>query len=404
MTMADKSERTGAQPAGADQPAITPDSVRDALAERLAIQVDRVRASDILGRSDPLHRLFDYLAGRAHSGETPKEFEIAQEALGKGGSFDVAQDASIRVYIHRLRKKLDEFYAATPEGEDRLSVPRGTYRLVLHRVDTAPPAEPAPPLPATAPPPPAPPPPRGGWTRRIGLGVVAMVALGLATGAGYVWSSMAVYPSALARTAVWAPIAGAGAETSIAVGNQPLPGGHPHVASMGSVLALTRVLPVFNALTAHPSAVPAIANVSFLSPTLLKERNLVFIGTLDQLGLLSDPVFGRSGFTAEPGNVLVDRASGRRFVSSPPPFIEHRQLVSYGYLASFTGPAGRHMVVISGATDGALLQMAEIVSDPAQVDALAARAGPQFEALFAVSTFDSVNVSSRLELVRPMRR
>jgi hypothetical protein len=48
------------------------------------------------------------------------------------------------------------------------------------------------------------------------------------------------------------------------------------------------------------------------------------------------------------------------------------------------------------------VQMSELACDPRQIAALAARAGPQFEALFAVSTLDSINVAYRLELVRPV--
>jgi hypothetical protein len=371
------------------------DHVPDAAA-RFAAQVESLRASDILGRSEPLHRLFDYLAARAHCTDSPKEFEIAQEALGKTGSFDVGQDASIRVYIHRLRKKLEEFYANAPEGADRLSIPRGSYRLVLHMVGPSePPAESLIPMAIARHAP--------RWTRGLGAGVIGLVMLCLATGAGYLWANMATYPTALAKSAIWEPIVHSEFHTAFAIGNQPLPGGHPHVAAMGSVTALGRILPVFNALTAHPSNVPPIANVTFMAPELLRDSNIIFIGTLNQLGILNDPVFNRSGFLPPDANsVLVDRASGRRFVSLPPPFVEHRQLVSYGYLASFATANGNRILVISGASDGALVQMSELACDPRQIAALAARAGPQFEALFAVSTLDSINVAYRLELVRPV--
>jgi hypothetical protein len=368
------------------------------MAARVIVQVERVRASEILGRSEPLHRLFDYLAARSGSEDSPKEFEIAQEALGKSGSFDVAQDASIRVYIHRLRKKLDEFYAAAPEGGDRLSIPRGSYRLILSAVEPGVDGgDVLPPL--------SPPFRTARWTRRIGTMIVATVALALATGAGYTWANLATYPTALANSAIWGPIAKSPLRTTVAIGNQPLPGGHPHVTSMGSVVALARVGPALTSLTAHPSNVPPIANVTWMSPSLLRDSNIIFIGTLNQIGVLTDPVFDRSGFyPPDENSVLVDRHSGRRFVSMPPPFVEHRRLDSYGYLASLTGPAGNQMLIISGATDGALVQIAEVATDPAQIKALTARAGPQFEALYVVSTLDSINVGYHLEMVRPITR
>jgi hypothetical protein len=370
-------------------------------AARLAMQIDRVRSSEVLGRSDPLRRLFDYLASRAGSAESPKEFEIAQDALGKSGSFDVAQDASIRVYIHRLRKRLDEFYVGAPEGSDRLSIPRGSYRLVLHAAEPGAPALSAPALGIKEADPRRP----ARWLAWIGVAVVGSVSLGLAFAGGFLWSNLSTYPASLARTAVWEPVVRSPARTVIAVGNQAWPTGHPHMAAMGSVLALARIVPVFNALTAHPSNVPPIANVTYMQPAMLKDANIIFIGTLSQVGILSDPVFARSGFfPPDATGALTDRRSGHRYVSEPPPFTEHRQLVSYGYLASMPGPNGNRLLIISGATDGALVQMAEIASSAAELDALSAKAGNSFEALFAVQTLDSINVGSRLELVRPMRR
>src|SRR4051794_12794108 len=92
----------------------------------------RIRTSGILARSAHLHSLFEYLYRCHISGRTPKELEIAIEGMGREESFDVTQDAVVRVYVHKLRRKLDEFYAH--QGKDlthRLHLPKGEYRLVL---------------------------------------------------------------------------------------------------------------------------------------------------------------------------------------------------------------------------------------------------------------------------------
>src|SRR5690348_10653645 len=103
---------------------------------------ERIRASEVLGRSDQLRRLFDYLVECSRSGKVPKESVIAVEVFGRGTDFDVSQDAAVRVYIHKLRRKFEEFYAEHPEvGPERLAIPKGEYRLVLER----PPSEPPPP-------------------------------------------------------------------------------------------------------------------------------------------------------------------------------------------------------------------------------------------------------------------
>jgi hypothetical protein len=388
---------------------------------RLAAQVARVRKSEILGRSDPLHRVFDYLVSRAGTDAVPKEFEIAQEALGKDGSFDLAQDASIRVYIHRLRKKLEEFYAQAAATEDRLSIPRGSYRLVLQMGDVLAAGDPDPqPTPERAPqdrPPARRRPPvtaspatlrvRARWVRRLGMAVVLVVGLCLAAAGAYLATLKRGYPTALAASAVWRPFADPALPSTIVIGNQPLAGGHPHVVSMGSAVALARIAPLLDAMARHDGHGPAVVNAAYMPPDELRDSNIIYIGTLAQVGVLTDVVFAHSGFVPpaqvpDQPTLLTDRRTGHVYQSMPPPYVDHRQLTSYGYLACLQGSAGNRILVISGATDGALIQMAEIASDPAQIQDLAARGGAAFEALFAVETLDSVNVGHRLELVRPI--
>src|SRR5215469_5959878 len=101
-------------------------------AAKIEDHAERIRASEVLGRSDQLRRLFDYLLECTRTGKVPKESVIAVEVFGRGTDFDVSQDAAVRVYIHKLRRKFDEFYAAHPElGTARLTIPKGEYRLVL---------------------------------------------------------------------------------------------------------------------------------------------------------------------------------------------------------------------------------------------------------------------------------
>src|SRR5215813_10925463 len=111
---------------------------------------EQIRASEVLGRSDQLRRLFDYLVECSRTGKVPKESVIAVDVFGRGTDFDVSQDAAVRVYIHKLRRKFEEFYAEHPEiGPERLAIPKGEYRLILEQ-----PA--ANDLPAVVPPPPVP--------------------------------------------------------------------------------------------------------------------------------------------------------------------------------------------------------------------------------------------------------
>ena len=75
--------------------------------EDIAELAQGLRARQALGRSDGLNRLFDYLVQTSAGGARPKEFEVAAAVFGRSSAFDGAQDASVRVAVHRLRKKLE---------------------------------------------------------------------------------------------------------------------------------------------------------------------------------------------------------------------------------------------------------------------------------------------------------
>ena len=74
-------------------------------------EVAKLTKSHILGRSRSYARLLEYLAGCSINGRRPKELEIASEVFGKGSDFDPNQDSLVRVYMHNLRQKLDNYYS-----------------------------------------------------------------------------------------------------------------------------------------------------------------------------------------------------------------------------------------------------------------------------------------------------
>ena len=97
--------------------------------KRLAAHGERVQKSGALGKSSQLNRLFELLLERSLAGAAPKEIEIAQTVFGKSTDVDLAADATVRVHVHRLRKKLEEL--PPDENGERLALPRGEYRLVV---------------------------------------------------------------------------------------------------------------------------------------------------------------------------------------------------------------------------------------------------------------------------------
>ncbi len=95
----------------------------------LQAHADLIRESGVLGRSVPMMRLFDLLVSRATKRGTLSETQIAERVFRKIGEFSSA-DSRVRVYMYRLRRQLDVYYAGRSQGE-RLAIPLGDYRLVV---------------------------------------------------------------------------------------------------------------------------------------------------------------------------------------------------------------------------------------------------------------------------------
>lgn len=100
--------------------------------EAIKQQVEEIIAAGALGKSDAFPRLLRFLADRVSTQKSVKEIEIAIEVFGRDVSFDGTQDSLVRVYIHKLRTKLDNFYEKTEtEFPQRLQIPKGSYLLCL---------------------------------------------------------------------------------------------------------------------------------------------------------------------------------------------------------------------------------------------------------------------------------
>ncbi len=88
----------------------------------------RMLASPQFARAETQRRLLQYLWERRLDGVN--EYAIATEALGRNSNFDSTSDASVRVHMSRLRRKLKDYYAETGEAE-LLSIPTGTHQLTV---------------------------------------------------------------------------------------------------------------------------------------------------------------------------------------------------------------------------------------------------------------------------------
>jgi len=390
----------------------------------------RVQASGVLGEAK-MRRLFDYLAARSLSGESPKEITLAIEVFGKGSDFDVSQDALVRVYVHKLRRALEEFYTAQRgEGVTPLHIPRGEYRLTL---------SPATPQLKR----------RSRWFSRS-AGLIALAAVG-----GGALALICVFgvlrwrtpPTELDRARanpIWSALINDDRPLMIVVGDYYLIGEtdqsmevkrlireysvnskndldnyvqqHPEVADRymdvglrylptSTAFALRNVMPVLGTGRRHVS----LSVMSDLTPAALKSADIVYIGYLSGLGILERLVFSGSRFTIGASyDELIDSKTKHDYISqtasqnigAPQSTGKESAYRDYGFFSSFRGPGGNLIVVISGTRDEGVRQTAETFTNPEKLEELGTQADAAlpFEALLEVSALDGVNLSGKVLL------
>ncbi|HEX3701450.1 MAG TPA: hypothetical protein VHV27_12350 [Phenylobacterium sp.] len=388
-----------------------------------------LRGKDALGRSAVLNRLFDYLAGVSAAGQRPKEFEVAAAVFGRDSGFDGAQDASVRVAVHRLRRKLEEYYAGPGRAEPvRLSVPRGEYRLEAMAADTGP-------GPAVAP------------GRRIapwGIGLAAVLALNGLAWAGWWASHRGGELGQTRRTAPWSQLVGRTRPLLVVVGDyyifadmdQATGAGrlvreyginspadldawlmdHPDELGryrdldlfylpVGAAAALRDVMPVLAPKAGARDQV-RVVTASDLTPEMLKRNDVLYVGYLSGLRMLRDPVFAGSRFrVGDTYDELIDTRTGQHYESQEGgPDEGQASQRDFGYFAAFRGPDGNRIVILAGDRDMGLMQTAEAMTNPAVLRAVTSQAGraDAFEALYEVDGMRRANFGGRLVVASPL--
>jgi hypothetical protein len=74
--------------------------------------------------------LLTYLVEESLAGRTPKETTLGIQFFGKDASFNSKEDATVRVYLNNLRKKLEHYYLTTGKNAPlKLVIPVGHYKV-----------------------------------------------------------------------------------------------------------------------------------------------------------------------------------------------------------------------------------------------------------------------------------
>lgn len=408
--------------------------------DELQRQAEQFRASGLLGKPGALSRLFDFLLSRSLSDEVPKEIEIALQVFGKGTNFDVAQDSVVRVYVHKLRRRLEEFAARSLTPYDsRITIPKGEYRLVLEpSTAIAPVPAVIESLPVEAPS--SRPPSQRRWLAPALVAVAAFIAGVVLT---YVLTSNPQDRDldAVRHSAVWGPLLNDDLPITLVVGDYFLLG---EVDQAGNVERLVREFYInsnqdfldqlqLNSgqmtnyrnldLTYLPSAtafalqdlVPVlnagkpvrVTLLSALDPTLLKSTHVVYVGYISGMGMLGDRVFAQSRLALGGSfDELHDTQTGADYVSTAMPMgPEGGAFRDFGYFSTFAGPNGNRVVVISGTRDNGVMHVAETLSRRAGVEEVTRKAGgaESFESLYEVDGMARAGLNARVVFVSSMK-
>ena len=98
--------------------------------DRERLELSAVLASAPFLRSANLASLLAYVCHEyfAGQGDQLKEYSLAVEALGRPTDFDNKKDSVVRVEVHRLRKRLQEYYLGEGSNHSvQITIPAGRY-------------------------------------------------------------------------------------------------------------------------------------------------------------------------------------------------------------------------------------------------------------------------------------
>jgi hypothetical protein len=394
--------------------------------DELKQRAEQFRASGLLGKPGSLSRLFDYLLARSLEGEAPKEAEIALQVFGKS-----PQDSVARVYVHKLRRRLEDFNARAASGDAKIVIPKGEYRLLLEQ-----PAEPA----SSEATPPATAARRANWLG-IGIAICGALIVGALLGTGFSVGGAQWDMREVRNSAVWAPVLEDDLPITLVIGDYYLLGeanpqtGHidrlvreffinshedfrdhaelnPQLMQRyrnldltylpaASAFALQDIVPVLG--TAKPVRVVLMSQ---LDANSLKNSHIIYIGYISGLGMLGDRVFAASRVT--PGgsyDELVDNQTNHTYLSTAMGAMPDGEFRDYGYFSTFAGPDGNRIVVIAGTRDIGVMQVAQSLSQRKEIQELCkqADAARAFESLVEVSGMGKTGLHARSLFVSAMR-
>lgn len=385
-------------------------------------EVLRLIDGGALGRSRIYRQLLVYLSEASARGDLPKEIDIASDVLGRK-RFDPASDSTVRVYMHNLRQKLDNWYTGPGRNSgNRLVIPKGKYQLTLetHQPETKATGV----QPKTL-----------GWLQLVVLGVITAAAFALGRSMG---PEPVVVAPTLRAAPVWEAFLDDDEPILIVVGDYFIfaetPSGLPgdrlirdffingpedleawidaepsrkgqyadlrlSYLPIGTASALKDVLGVLQSPDRQVRVIPAS---EFRAP-MLRASHVVYVGYLSGLGSLDRYAFSASRLELGSSyDELIDSETKEVYLSGAGYLVDDESGYSdYGFVATFPGPAGNQFLFVTGLRDEGLMSIAATIADPgAELHTVAE--GPAFETLYQVSGVDRADVAATRRFWSPL--
>lgn len=404
-------------------------------------EIERVRAGGVVGESGRVRDLFDFLAEQSAKGVSPKHADIGKAVFWKGPNPAPDDDSVVRVYVHRLRKRLEMHYLRTGARKGvELTIPRGGYKLVgVHHKgapgranDAALGAEDIEDDVADA----------GFWQRvprwayALAIAIV-LVGINLAV---LTLSGPQPQTNPFERSQFWADMLKSERPLTVVVGDYYVFGEYenrtslkrfihdPLVSSKDEMVQRymgrssdfdkyadisTQYLPS-SAASVLADLAPLLNSrkpvhvvlASQLTSDRLKTDDVIYVGLLSGLGVLRERVFARSRFVLDPSfDIITDQVTAQTYISeaklAAPSDTMYRD---YGYLATFQGFSGNRILILSGTQDTALLGLSQALSRSQTLTDLDqhAKGADSFEALFEVTGQKNASLQSRALVFHPL--
>jgi len=419
--------------------------------EQIQEIIGKIELSGVLGRSKLYANLLRYLCDSYIDGTVPKEIVIAIEVMGKSSDFDVKNDSLVRVYMHKLRQKLSEYYSN--HGHDdlyQISIPKGQYALLAHAqhpANSAPEPNPVELQQAI----------HAGETKSkktplFPLLLILTIFSGLLA-ANLFYSGFNTQKAGntnphlrVSQHAVWAPLLADDEPLIVVLGDYFIFAEHTndgdsnrfirehHINSptdldrykqssegtedlhnlnmsylpRAAAFAMKDILPIISAAGKSVT----IRMSSDIKGSDLKSQHILYIGSINAMGELRSFAFQESNFAiGRSYDELIHKATGKVHTSGELDPANHGDsFYDFGMISSLPMLDGHQMMFISGTRDTGIMHMAHILSDERYLETMTSSLDTSdqpekplsFEAFYRVIGYDGLNFDAEKIHVGPL--